>query len=98
MTHNEGRNTYLDHVEHGDKLQEYEHYMSLLKKSFKALLEDHHLPTRVDKLLCTDVRSGYSGGGGRGGSMSRGGSVSVSRGSRRYNWSGRERCCSTPCC
>ena len=51
MTRNEGRNTYLDHVEHGDKLQEYEHYMSLLKKSSKALLEDHHLPTRVDKLL-----------------------------------------------
>src|SRR6266581_6391265 len=93
MTRNEGRNTYLDHVEHGDKLQGHEHYMSL-KKSFKALLEDHHLPTHVDELLCTNARSGYSGGRGRGGSMSRGGSVSVSRGSHRYNWSGHERCCS----
>jgi hypothetical protein len=38
----------------------------------------------------TDARSGYSGGGGRGGSVSRGG--------RRYDWSGRERCCSTARC
>ena len=53
MTHIESRNAYLDDVEHGSKLQEYEHLASF-KKGFKEPLEDHHLPARVDRFLVHD--------------------------------------------
>jgi hypothetical protein len=54
MTRNERRNAYLDDVEHGDKLREHEHLVSSFKKGFKELLEDRHLPARVDELLAHD--------------------------------------------
>jgi len=54
MTRTEGRNAYLDDIEHGDKLREHEHLVSSFKKGFKEPLKDHHLPTRVDKLLVHD--------------------------------------------
>src|SRR5712691_3094192 len=53
----------------------------------RFLVEGHE---RTRRRRRTDARSGYSGGGGRGGSVSRGG--------RRYDWSGRERCSSTARC
>src|SRR5260221_303798 len=54
MTRTEGRNAYLDHIEHGDKLREHEHLVSPFKKGFKEPLEGRHLPTRIDELLVHD--------------------------------------------
>src|SRR5712691_959881 len=53
MTRTEGRDAYLDHIEHGDNC---ENTSTLFKKGFKEPLEDHHhdLPTRVDELLVHD--------------------------------------------
>jgi len=53
MTHTESRDAYLDDVEHGGKLQEYEHLASF-KKGFKEPLEDDRLPARVDRFLIHD--------------------------------------------
>jgi len=54
MTRTEGRNAYLDHIEHGDKLREHEHLVSSFKKGFEEPLENHHLPTSIDKVLVHD--------------------------------------------
>jgi len=46
---------YLDGIEHSDELREDEDFVPARQERVEELLEDHHLPARVDELLVQGV-------------------------------------------